>query len=157
MLLSMESDGVRFFHCPTPAGVRMVDLKSDRLSTAPVREMRSLSCGAIPMIKCKKQSLPSRGAFSGSRPKTEQMGGRTQAQIARELGVSDYSLTLWNQNCGIESTSIAENGYRIRRELGLSDRAKRRYRPQTADSSHREPIASNRLASLPKASRRDQI
>jgi hypothetical protein len=42
MLLSMESGGVRFVHCPTPAGVRMVDLKSDRLSTAPVKEMRSL-------------------------------------------------------------------------------------------------------------------
>jgi hypothetical protein len=42
MLLRMESAGVRFVHCATPAGVRMVDLKSDRLSTAPVREMRSL-------------------------------------------------------------------------------------------------------------------
>jgi hypothetical protein len=38
----MEPGGVRFVQCPTPAGVRMVDLKSDRLSTAPIREMRSL-------------------------------------------------------------------------------------------------------------------
>jgi hypothetical protein len=38
----LESGGVRFVHCATPAGVRMLDLKSDRLSTAPVREMRSL-------------------------------------------------------------------------------------------------------------------
>ena len=46
---------------------------------------------------------------------------------------------------------------RIRRELGLSGRPKRRYRPQTTDSSHEEPIAPNRLAELPKATRRDQI
>lgn len=46
---------------------------------------------------------------------------------------------------------------RLRRELGLSGRAKRRYRPQTTDSCHEEPIAPNRLAQLPKASRRDQI
>ena len=32
-----------------------------------------------------------------------------------------------------------------------------RYRPQTTDSCHEEPIAPNRLAQLPKASRRDQI
>jgi putative transposase len=46
---------------------------------------------------------------------------------------------------------------RIRRELGLSGRAKRRYRPQTTDSCHEQPIAPNRLAQLPKATRRDQI
>ncbi len=46
---------------------------------------------------------------------------------------------------------------RIRRKLGLSGRAKRRYRPQTTDSGHDEPIAPNRLAQLPKGSRRDQI
>jgi putative transposase len=46
---------------------------------------------------------------------------------------------------------------RIRRELGLWGRQKRRYRPKTTDSAHDEPIAPNRLAELPKASRRDQI
>lgn len=46
---------------------------------------------------------------------------------------------------------------RIRRQLGLRGRAKRRYRPQTTDSSHEEPIAPNRLAELPEATRRDQI
>jgi putative transposase len=46
---------------------------------------------------------------------------------------------------------------RIRRELGLCGRQKRRYRPKTTDSSHDEPIAPNRLAELPEATRRDQI
>ena len=46
---------------------------------------------------------------------------------------------------------------RIRRALGLCGRQKRRYRPQTTDSSHQEPIAPNRLAELPHATRRDQI
>jgi transposase InsO family protein len=46
---------------------------------------------------------------------------------------------------------------RIRRELGLSGRPKRHYRPQTTDSSHQGQIAPNRLAELPKATRLDQI
>jgi putative transposase len=46
---------------------------------------------------------------------------------------------------------------RIRRELGLCGRQKRRYRPKTTDSAHDEPIAPNRLAELPEATRRDQI
>lgn len=46
---------------------------------------------------------------------------------------------------------------RIRRELGLYGRQKRRYRPRTTDSGHDEPIAPNRLAQLPQASRRDQV
>jgi putative transposase len=46
---------------------------------------------------------------------------------------------------------------RIRRELGLCGRQKRRYRPRTTDSAHDEPIAPNRVAELPAASRRDQI
>jgi putative transposase len=46
---------------------------------------------------------------------------------------------------------------RIRRQLGLYGRQKRRYRPRTTDSGHDEPIAPNRLAELPKASRRDQV
>jgi len=46
---------------------------------------------------------------------------------------------------------------RIRRELGLFGRQKRRYRPRTTDSAHDEPIAANRLAELPAASRGDQL
>src|SRR5271166_3195343 len=46
---------------------------------------------------------------------------------------------------------------RIRRELGLCGRQKRRYRPKTTDSFHDEPIAPNRLTELAEASRRDQI
>jgi putative transposase len=46
---------------------------------------------------------------------------------------------------------------RIRRRLGLCGRQKRRYRPRTTDSHHAEPIAPNRLAELPQATRRDQI
>jgi hypothetical protein len=62
------------------------------------------------------------------------------------------------QSRGIAGTGTAGKRIdRIRRELGLSGRAKRRYRPQTTDSSHEEPIAPNRLAQLPKATRRDQI
>ena len=45
----------------------------------------------------------------------------------------------------------------IRRALGLCGRQKRRYRPRTTDSAHDEPIAANRLAELPAASRRDQL
>jgi hypothetical protein len=37
------------------------------------------------------------------------------------------------------------------RELGLSGRPKRCYRPQTTDSSHEGPMPPNRLAELPKA------
>jgi transposase InsO family protein len=46
---------------------------------------------------------------------------------------------------------------RIRCELGLCGRQKRRYRPQTTESSIEEPIAPNRLAELPQASRPDQV
>jgi putative transposase len=46
---------------------------------------------------------------------------------------------------------------RLRRQLGLCGRQKRRYRPRTTDSHHAEPIAPNRLAELPQATRRDQI
>lgn len=46
---------------------------------------------------------------------------------------------------------------RLRRRLGLCGRQKRRYRPCTTDSHHAEPIAPNRLAELPQATRRDQI
>jgi putative transposase len=42
---------------------------------------------------------------------------------------------------------------RIRRKLGLCGRQKRRYRPQTTDSSHQEPIAPHRLAEGPAATR----
>jgi putative transposase len=46
---------------------------------------------------------------------------------------------------------------RIRRELGLWGRQKRRYRPKTTDSAHDEPIAPNRLGELAGASRRDEV
>jgi hypothetical protein len=42
---------------------------------------------------------------------------------------------------------------RIRRELGLCGRQRRRYRPRTTDRSHEQPIAPNRLAGLAEATR----
>jgi putative transposase len=46
---------------------------------------------------------------------------------------------------------------RIMREQGLCGRQKGRYRVQTTDSNHDEPIAPNRLAEAPKATAPNQI
>lgn len=46
---------------------------------------------------------------------------------------------------------------RLMQEQNLCGRQPRRYRVQTTDSKHPEPIAPNRLAEAPKPARRDQI
>ena len=46
---------------------------------------------------------------------------------------------------------------RLMRQEGLVGRQRRRYRLRTTDSNHDQPIAPNRLAQLPKASRPNQI
>jgi putative transposase len=46
---------------------------------------------------------------------------------------------------------------RLMREQNLCGRQKKRYRVQTTDSQHDEPIAPNRLAEAPVASRPDQL
>src|SRR4051812_17603319 len=46
---------------------------------------------------------------------------------------------------------------RLMNENGLCGRQKGRYRVQTTDSNHDEPIAPNRLATVPKATASDQI
>jgi transposase InsO family protein len=46
---------------------------------------------------------------------------------------------------------------RLMREQGLCGRQKRRYRVQTTDSQHDEPIAPNRLAQAPAPTRPDQL
>ena len=46
---------------------------------------------------------------------------------------------------------------RLMRKEGLVGRQKRRYRLRTTDSNHDQPIAPNRLAQLPRASRPNQI
>jgi putative transposase len=46
---------------------------------------------------------------------------------------------------------------RLMREQGLCGRQKKRYRVQTTDSQHDEPIAPNRLAQAPMPTRPDQL
>ena len=46
---------------------------------------------------------------------------------------------------------------RLMKQQGLCGRQKKRYRVQTTDSNHDEPIAPNRLAEAPKASAPNQI
>lgn len=46
---------------------------------------------------------------------------------------------------------------RLMNEMGLCGRQKGRYRVQTTDSNHDEPIAPNRLATAPKPTRPNQI
>lgn len=46
---------------------------------------------------------------------------------------------------------------RLMKQEGLCGRQKRRYRVQTTDSNHNEPVAPNRLAEAPKASAPNQI
>jgi putative transposase len=46
---------------------------------------------------------------------------------------------------------------RLMREQDLCGRQKKRYRVQTTDSKHDEPIAPNRLAEVPAATRPDQL
>jgi len=46
---------------------------------------------------------------------------------------------------------------RLMREKGLCGRPKKRYRVQTTDSNHDEPIAPNRLAEAPKATAPNQL
>jgi len=46
---------------------------------------------------------------------------------------------------------------RLMREQGLCGRQKKRYRVQTTDSQHDEPIAPNRLAQAPVPTRPDQL
>jgi hypothetical protein len=55
----------------------------------------------------------------------------------------------------VDATTAVREIDRIRRELGLCGRQKRRYRPKTTDSSHDEPIAPNRLTELPEVRRHD--
>lgn len=46
---------------------------------------------------------------------------------------------------------------RLMRQQGLCGRQKRRYRPQTTDSNHDQPIAPNRLALAPAPTEPDQL
>lgn len=46
---------------------------------------------------------------------------------------------------------------RLMKEHGLCGRQKGRYRPQTTDSNHDQPIAPNRLAAAPKATAPNQL
>jgi putative transposase len=46
---------------------------------------------------------------------------------------------------------------RLMQQAGLRGRQKARYRPQTTDSNHAEPIAPNRLAQAPKATAPNQL
>jgi transposase InsO family protein len=46
---------------------------------------------------------------------------------------------------------------RLMRQQGLCGRQKKRYRVVTTDSKHDQPIAPNRLAQMPKASRPNQV
>lgn len=46
---------------------------------------------------------------------------------------------------------------RLMKQEGLCGRQKRRYRVQTTDSNHNEPVAPNRLAEAPKASAPNEI
>ena len=46
---------------------------------------------------------------------------------------------------------------RLMKEKGLSGRQQRRYRVQTTDSNHNQPIAPNRLALAPKATAPNQL
>ena len=46
---------------------------------------------------------------------------------------------------------------RLMREAGLHPKQKRRWRPTTTDSNHRQPIAENWLAKMPAPARPDQV
>ena len=70
------------------------------------------------------------------------------------------AVALW-QNSGKSAQEIATHGRdrigRLMGEQGLCGRQKKRYRVVTTDSHHDQPIAPNRLAELPQASRANQI
>jgi len=71
----------------------------------------------------------------------------------KTYGAPRVQMSLLNQGRRHGRNRIA----RLMRQQGLVGRQKRRYRPRTTDSNHDQPLAPNRLAQLPKASRPNQI
>jgi DNA-binding transcriptional regulator YiaG len=81
-------------------------------------------------------------------------------ELAEQIGESSIDKVTVHRGCTssfvtVDATTAVREIDRIRRELGLCGRQKRRYRPKTTDSSHDEPIAPNRLTELPEVRRRD--
>jgi putative transposase len=74
-------------------------------------------------------------------------------QTRRSYGYPRMTVELRAQNQRVGKTRVA----RLMKEEGLSGRPKRRYRPQTTQSDHQNPIAPNHLAKVEKITACDQV
>jgi len=74
-------------------------------------------------------------------------------QSRRSYGYPRMTVELRAQNQRVGKTRVA----RLMQEEGLSGRAKRRYRPQTTQSNHNNPVAPNHLAKVEKITTCDQV
>jgi transposase InsO family protein len=73
--------------------------------------------------------------------------GQIHSRSRKTYGAPRIELELRKRGRGHGRNRVA----RLMREKGLCGRQKGRYRVQTTDSNHDEPIAPNRLAEAPKA------
>jgi transposase InsO family protein len=79
--------------------------------------------------------------------------GQIHHQSRQTYGSPRIVAELRKQGCQHGRNRIA----RLMKEAGLCGRQKGRYRVQTTDSNHDEPIAPNRLAAAPKATAPNQL
>jgi putative transposase len=79
--------------------------------------------------------------------------GQIHARSRQTYGAPRIQRQLRKQGRCHGRTRIA----RLMKDKGLCGRQKRRYRPQTTDSNHDQPIAPNRLAAAPKATAPNQL
>ena len=98
-----------------------------------------------------RQSSPGPRAVEDQKLRSEI--GRIHQESRQTYGAPRVQACLREQDRRHGRNRIA----RLMREEGLLGRQKKRYRVVTTDSNHEQPIAPNRLAELPQASRPNQI
>jgi len=100
---------------------------------------------------CRRQEQPCQRHQQDQRLKTEIT--RIHEQSRETYGAPRVQVELREQGQRHGRNRIG----RLMREQGLCGRQKKRYRVQTTDSQHNEPIAPNRLAQAPVPTRPDQL
>ena len=100
---------------------------------------------------CRRQEQPCQRHQQDQRLKTEIT--RIHEQSRETYGAPRVQVELREQGQRHGRNRIG----RLMREQGLCGRQKKRYRVQTTDSQHDEPIAPNRLAQAPAPTRPDQL
>jgi transposase InsO family protein len=100
---------------------------------------------------CRRREQPCQGHQQDQELKAQIV--RIHEQSRQTYGAPRVQLELRDRGQRHGRNRIA----RLMREQGLCGRQKKRYRVQTTDSQHDEPIAPNRLAEAPAPTRPDQL